>query len=188
MLLILSMASEVKDLNVKNKFEQLYYIYSKYLYAIGYHILKDEHLAADALQQCYFKVFQNIEKVGDLHSRQTKSFLSVIMRNESIMIYNKNKSIAELTGSMDTELYIEDETANIEEILARAELKKELDVYLSRLNKEEGNLLILKYLKEYTHEEIAELLDLSQDAVRQKLSRTRKKLAAIITEAGGIEN
>jgi len=164
----------------KDKFESIYSLYSKYLYAIGLRILKDEDYASDALQNCFLRIFENIHKIKDVDSRQTKSFVCIIMRNESINLYRKKKKMEHVTDSFDKTLYIKDENSEVEEIFARAEIKKDIQVYLKELNEEERDLIILKYLKEYSHEEIADILHISQDSVRQRLSRIRKKLAIVV--------
>jgi RNA polymerase sigma-70 factor (ECF subfamily) len=168
------------DENLNGKFEALYFTYSKYLYSIGINILKDEHYAADALQQCFIKIFENIEKVGEVNSSQTKSFISIIMRNESINLLRKRKTIFNVTDSVDETLYIIDEAADTEEILLKAELRDEIKSCLRKLSKDESNLIILKYVQEYSNEEIAEILGISREAARQRLSRVRRKLAALI--------
>lgn len=171
------------DENLNSKFEAVYFAYSKYLYAIGINILKDEQYAADALQQCFIKIFENIGKIGEVNSSRTKSFISIIMRNESINLLRKRKAAIDVTESLDDALYIIiDETADTEEIVLKAELRAEVRDYLSRLNREESNLIILKYVQEYSNEEIAEILGVSQEVIRQRLSRVRRKLAALIIQ------
>lgn len=169
------------DENLNSKFEAVYFAYSKYLYSIGINILKDEQYAADALQQCFIKIFENIDKIKEVNSTQTKSFISIIMRNESINIFRKRKTAFSVTESADEALYIIiDETADTEEIVLRAELQDEVKAYLCKLNREESNLIILKYVHEYSTEEIAGILGVTQEVVRQRLSRVRRKLAALI--------
>ncbi len=167
--------------NLNSKFEAIYFTYSKYLYSIGINILKDEQFAADALQQCFLKIYENIEKIGEINSTQTKSFVSIIMRNESINIFRKRKIIFDVTEAMEDALYIIiDETANTEEILLKAELRDEINAYLSKLSNEESNLIILKYVRDYSNQEISEVLGVSQEVVRQRLSRVRRKLAMLM--------
>ena len=96
-----------------NKFEEIYHTYSHYLYTIGLRILKDSDLASDALQQCYFKIYQNIDRIKDIKTKQTRSFLGIIMRNESL----------------EEELFIIDESADIEETLAKAAEDDMLDEF-----------------------------------------------------------
>lgn len=169
------------DENSNSKFEALYFAYSKYLFSIGINILRNEEHAADALQQCYIKIFEHIDKIGEINSTKTKSFVSIIMRNESINLLRKIKTSFHVTEPLDDALYIIiDETANTEEILLRSELQDEMKSYLGKLNKEESNLLMLKYVHEYRSEDIADILGVSQEVVRQRLSRVRRKLAAMI--------
>lgn len=171
------------DENLNSKFEAIYFAYSKYLYSIGINILQDEQYAADALQQCFIKVFENMDKIGEINSSYTKSFLSVIMRNESINIFRKRKTIFHVTESMDDALYIIiDEAADTEDIVLKSELRAEISAFLSKLNIEERNLLILRYGREYSNGEIAGILGVSQEVVRQRLSRIRRKLAALMIQ------
>ena len=145
-------------------------------------ILKDETNASDALQNCFMRVFENIDKIDDVTSKQTKSFVSIIMRNESINIYRENKTQNSVTESMEEALYIIVEGSEVEEIFARAELKKEVEFYLEELNEDDRNIIILKYVKEYSHKEISKIINISIDSVRQRLFRARKKLAFCITK------
>ena len=169
------------DENLNSKFEAIYFAYSKYLYSIGINILKDEQYAADALQQCFIKIFENIDKIKEVNSTRTKSFISIIMRNESINLLRKRKTAFSVTDPTDETLYIIiDETADTEEIILKAELQDEIKSYLDKLNREESNLIILKYVHEYSTEEIAGILGVSQEVIRQRLSRVRRKLAALI--------
>jgi len=169
------------DENLNSKFEAIYFAYSRYLYSIGINILRDEQHAADALQLCFIKIFENMEKIGEVNSSRTKSFISVIMRNESINLLRKIKTTYRVTESVDDALYIIiDETADTEELVLKAEMQTEMNFYLSKLNREESNLIILKYVHEYSNEEIADILGVSQEVVRQRLSRIRRKLAALI--------
>lgn len=167
---------------IKNRFEKIYLEYSKYLYSIGINILKDETSASDALQNCFLRIFENIDKIGDIDSKETKSFVSIIMRNEAINIYRKNKIEFSVTKPLEEALYIIEEDSELEEIFARAELKREMEFYLEELNGDDRNIIILKYVKEYSHQEISKILDISEDTVRQRLFRARRKLAVYITK------
>lgn len=172
--------NSTSNISDKEKFESIYFTYSKYLYVIGLRILKDEGYASDALQNCFLRIFENLHKIKEVDSNQTKSFLCIIMRNESINLYRKKKNMEQATDPFDETFNIKDENSEVEEIFARAEIKKDIQVYLKELNEEERDLIILKYLKEYSHEEIANIFHISQDSVRQKLSRIRKKLAIVV--------
>lgn len=180
---MLMMVTTLSDEITKNKFEQIYIKYSRYLYAIGLNILGDKECVEDAMQQSFLKIFKNIDKLSIVESKETKSFVSIIMRNESINIYNKNKVIMSATrplNDIDMDIELEDKSADVEDILARAELKSEMHTYIDELNMEESNIIILKYVREYSSEEISEILNVSQEVVRQRLFRAKRKLASLI--------
>jgi len=182
---MLMMVATLSDEITKNKFEQIYTKYSRYLYAIGLNILADKECVEDAMQQSFLKIFKNIDKLSIVESKETKSFVSVIMRNESINIYNKNKAIMSAIRSLndiDMDIELEDKSADVEDILARAELKSEMHTYINELNMDESNLIILKYVREYSSEEISGILNVSQEVVRQRLFRAKRKLACLIIE------
>lgn len=172
----------IRSGKIKNKFEKVYSTYVKYLYSIGINILKDEHSASDALQNCFLKVFENIDKIRDIDSKETKSFVSIIMRNEATNIYRKSKYENSVTKPLEEALYIIEEGSEVAEIFARAELKREMGFYLKELNEDDSNIIILKYVKEYSHQEISKILGISSDVVRQRLFRARKKLYSCITK------
>ncbi|MGI6728287.1 MAG: RNA polymerase sigma factor [Anaerovoracaceae bacterium] len=167
---------------MKKIFEEVYYTYSAYLYRIGINILQDQELASDALQQCFMKIFENIHKVDQVSSKQTKSFVSVIMQNEALSIYNKRKCMADVTELKEEGSDIIDEDADIDKILARAELKEEVQYYLNVLSEQDCQIINLKYMKEFSYKEIAGLYNVSQDVVRKRLSRAKKRLADLIID------
>lgn len=173
------------DEKTRNNFEEIYYTYSKYLYSIGLNILRDEGLAEEALQQCFLKIFQNIDKINSAETKRAKSFISIIMQNESKTIYRKYKKINSVTIPLEDELYTFDENDNVEEILSRAEIRREMQSYINILSPEEQNILILKYVNDYSYEESSAILDITCESARRRLSRIRKKLAALIIDNEG---
>ena len=128
-----------------------------------------------------------MDKIENINSKQSKSFFGIIMRNESLMIYNKYLSLNHITEPLDEQLFIIDESADIDEILAKAELKRKIQIYLDELNSDDRNILILKYIKDYSNDEIARFLNITQETLRQRLSRARKKIAEKISNSGGKE-
>ena len=47
------------------------------MYCIAVEILRDEHLAEDAVQEAFFCVARNFRKVGKVESVQTRNFLAL---------------------------------------------------------------------------------------------------------------
>ena len=174
-----------------DKFNEIYRIHGKYLYGIGMNILQNEDHVDEALQQCYIKIYENIDKIDDVNAEKAKAYFCVIMQNESNNIFrafNKiNKKRHMTTAQQDKEFgdelsRIADENAEVEEILARAEINQTLLDCFDELEEDQRQLIIMRCLRNYPYEELADVLNISQEAARQRVHRAKEKLAEIIRE------
>ena len=67
----------IEEETEKERFERLYYRYQDLMYCFAVEILRDEHLAEDAVQEAFFCVARNFRKVGKVESVQTRNFLAL---------------------------------------------------------------------------------------------------------------
>lgn len=58
----------------KSRFVQLYHQYRKLMHYEAKRILKDDHLAEDAVQEAFLRIAKNFHKVGEIFCPQTKNF------------------------------------------------------------------------------------------------------------------
>lgn len=179
MIAVLLAFSDEKD---RSKYEQLYVRYRHALYRITKSIVKEEHLAQDALQECFIKVFLNMKRIDEIESEKTRAFLVAIAKNAAIDIYRREKKIKDVTDPEETSLYYVESDFDIEEVFANTELSKALVEYISQLSETERNVILLKYFYSYSDREIAELMDITSGNVRIKLMRAKQKLAKLIIE------
>jgi len=170
------------DERLKSKYEQLYILYGNSLYRIIKSILKEEHISQDALQECFIKVFLNIERIGEIESYRTKAYLTAIAKNVAIDFYRKEKKIEVVTETEDNSLNEIESDFDVEETLANAELSRDLSKYIKELDSKDRNIILLKYFYSYNDIEIASLLGISSVNVRVRLMRSKRKLATLITE------
>jgi RNA polymerase sigma-70 factor (ECF subfamily) len=159
----------------QSKFEALYFEYRNLMFYITNKILNDRGLAEDAVHQAFIKVLENFDKVGEVYCHKTKSYLVTIVRNTAINMYNSRKRRP---------------TVAIEEIFIAVDIGKanqgegidELSVAILELPIIYRDVLKLKYIQGFSSTEIAEMLDISDDAVRKRLERAREKLGEILTK------
>ena len=159
------------------KTDMLYRTYSNQLFYYIKKIIKDEYSAEDVLQNTFILVFRNIDKIKDVDSEMTKSYLYTIARNAAFQHYNKTKKQAAVTIPYDENIIILDEISVMESI-ANAAASEYLDEYLMLLTEEDREILSLKYGHELDYGQISEILDIKNAAARQRLSRAKKRLAA----------
>ena len=88
MLIYLSLLDTQEDIS---KFELIYNTYKKQMYYTANNILKDNYLAEDAVHNAFLRIIDNLEKIDDVNSHNTKGLIVIIVKNVSIDIYRKNK-------------------------------------------------------------------------------------------------
>lgn len=143
--------------------------YQKTLFPYAYNILGSYDDAKDAVQDVVVKYFINrntkIENEG--------SYLIRSVINQSINL-KKRKS---RTSSIKLTLPEPISTENADADITRKEiLSFSLLVLLDKLNPKERAIFILKEAFDYSHEDIAQTLDLSIENSRKLLSRAKTKL------------
>ena len=87
MLIYLSLLDSEEEIS---KFELIYSTYKKQMYYTANNILKDSHLAEDAVHNAFLRIINNLEKIEDINSHKTKGLIVIIVKNVSIDIYRKN--------------------------------------------------------------------------------------------------
>jgi RNA polymerase sigma-70 factor (ECF subfamily) len=159
----------------KNKFEQLYEKYRKLMFYVSNKILNDTYLAEDAVHHAFLSIIENLEKIDEVDSHKTKSYIVTIVRNHSINIYNQRKRhplvpIEEMECSFTEDRYqgIEEEDLLVATILKLPIIYKDV--------------LTLKYVQEYSNNEIAQMLGITEITVRKRIERAKNKMKQILKE------
>ncbi len=160
--------------NEKDKLlvEGLYSRHKDKLFYIAYHILNDRLLAEDAVHNTFVRTIEHLHKIENSNEYQRISFLSVICRNISFDMYNKNRK------TFDNELPVD----NMEERELESAATP-LDIYISNesmnalinaiknMNDTYRDVFTLKYSADCSNETIAKILNISQPTVRKRLER-----------------
>ncbi|MCI5535424.1 MAG: sigma-70 family RNA polymerase sigma factor [Lentihominibacter sp.] len=164
--------------------EALYKRYKNTMTAVAMSFMGNIHDAEDVVQLSMIKVIRNIDKIDDIDSDRCRHFIMVITKNTALNEKNKNKNrktvtldpseMVNITGTCFEDYGIDDKYGFSEEMTA----------LLSELRDVDKDILCLKYGDGYSCSEIGEITDLSETAVRQRLSRARKRLCEIIEEGG----
>ena len=167
----------------KTKFEQLYLTYRNLMFYTAQTILCNEKVAEDAVHQAFINIIENFEKVSDIVSPKTRCYVTVIVRNVSINLYNRQKK-SNMIYFEDLD-YNEDNEDN--EVPGSAEPMNELETadILKALPKQYGDILLLKYHYGYQENEIAELLNITPENARKRVQRAKKCLSKLLTEREG---
>ncbi len=152
-------------------FKKLYDSYADYALRSAYAITRNDNHAADIVQETFIKVYRNIEKFDE--KRSFKPWFYQILLNESRRYMKRqNKQAIAVESEALIDYFHEQDTAY--------ENYDQLDRALDQLSEMHRTVLTLKYINEFTEQEIAGLLELNVNTVKSRLYKGRQRLKAII--------
>ncbi len=158
----------------RSEFEKLYNEYKNEAYYIAYKILDDSALAEDAVADGFLSLAGNFRTFSSLDADKKHGYIIVTIRNSARMILRKNRHHRDDLEYID-EQYTPDEDINRYDRLWIKEC-------VSRLCREDAQILYLRYALELDHKQIARLLGISQTASRKRLQKARQRLAEKLKE------
>jgi RNA polymerase sigma-70 factor (ECF subfamily) len=162
-------------------FEQLVKRYDRRLLRIAQHITHNREDAQGAVQEAFLKVFRKSTQFQ--RNSQFSTWLLRITVNEALMKLRKQHHIRE--GSIAEDFQSEagmgpfelaDGTPNPEERYREAELRDLLRSALQKLQPAVRVVFVLRDVEGISAEETAEVLELTQSAVKARLWRARLEL------------
>ncbi|KVV14678.1 RNA polymerase sigma factor [Flavobacterium sp. TAB 87] len=168
-----------KQKNQKAQFE-VYNRYSKAMYNVAYRIVKDEHFAQDVMQEAFLKAFTKIDTFKE--EVTFGAWLKKIVINYSIDFYKKNNRF-QLEDLGTTVQKVEDDASFFIDNLDLDSLKIS-NVFDSILNLKDNYRMVLTlfYIEGYDHEEISEILKITNANCRTTLNRAKNTLRKKLEE------
>ena len=165
----------------KTKIELLYKKYHKMMLYIAWDILREQMVAEDAVHSCFLRMIKYLDGIDIENERRTKRFIVIMIRHTAINIFNKRKR--EMTYSLDE---MEDWQIPASEDIDFYDLPEENRVILAIKNMPElyRDVFLLKYSSGYENQEIADMLGITEESVRKRISRGKKKLEEILNKEG----
>lgn len=153
---------------------RIYKMYSRSMYNVSFRITGREEDAEDALQEAFISAFKNL---GSYRADATfGAWLKRIVVNKSINVLKKRKH----------ELMPEDEHWDVAEQDAPIDYREELTIGRVKQAIEElpdgyRAVLSLYLLEGYDHQEIAEIMSISESTSKSQLNRAKAKLREKLT-------
>jgi RNA polymerase sigma-70 factor (ECF subfamily) len=153
---------------------RLYKLYSKAMYNVGFRITGNEDDAEDALQEAFISAFRNLDSYrGDA---TFGAWLKRIVVNKAINLVKMKRH----------DPIPDDERWDVAEEPETTEYKGELTI--ERVRQAIGQLpdgyrsvLSLYLMEGYDHQEIAEIMGITESTSKSQLNRAKSKLKEILT-------
>lgn len=165
-------------------FERLMRRYNQRLYRTARSILHNEMDAEEAVQEGWWKAYQNL--AGFRAESSAATWLTRIVVNESLMLLRRNKSRSAVIQSVDAyqspdEAMSSDKPAlNLSEPLRpdeqawHAELRRLIESRIDALPEKYRSVFMLRAVEEMSTAEVAAILDMPESTVRVRYMRARR--------------
>jgi len=162
-------------------FGSLVETYQRPVFALTYRMLGDLSEAEDAAQETFLRAYSRLHQYDPKHKFST--WLFSIANNHCIDRLRKRR--VQFVGLDDSPAVftLEGESARPEQEALAAEQAEEMHALVNQLEPEYRTPLVLRYWNECSYQEIADVMEISVAAVKSRLFRARKQLAALYVEA-----
>lgn len=162
----------MQNVKEREKLKQIYETYKNRMYITACRVLNDPHKAEDAVHEAFVAISKNIEKLEDVDSVSTASYVIKAARNTALnMIKKQNReslfSLDEVCEAQEDDL--------LDELCTKENYRLIVNGIMA-LDEKYRDVLSLYYLNELTVSEIAVTLSRKESTVKQQLSRGRRKL------------
>lgn len=163
----------IEDDADKTKFEMLYRKYHDLMIYTAMQILHHQQDAEDAVHQSFLTLIDNLNRVRDITSKETKSYLIVITEHKAIDILRARKKISDLDyeeelGGLQVELPEENDLANA----------------IAKLPARYREVLLLRYGNGYTNSELGAILGIKSGSVQRLIFRAKETLQKNLEKEG----
>ncbi|MFZ3579142.1 RNA polymerase sigma factor SigW [Virgibacillus sp. DJP39] len=161
-------------------FEDVVTFYQHKIYQHCYRMIGNTHEAEDIAQEAFIRAYMNIDSY-DI-TRKFSTWLYRIATNLTIDRIRKRKPDyyldAEVKGADGLNMYSQLESDNIlpEEEVENLELRGYIHHEISELPPKYRSIIILRYLEEFSLQEISDILDIPLGTVKTRIHRGREAL------------
>jgi RNA polymerase sigma factor (sigma-70 family) len=153
---------------------QLYKLYSKSMFNVGYRITRSEEEAEDVLQEAFINAFRNLDSYrGDA---TFGAWLKRIVVNKAINALNKRKHETIPDDDEQWDVAEEEAVPEYREDLTVERVKESIE----KLPDGYRTVLSLYLLEGYDHQEIGEILGITESTSKSQLNRAKNKLKELL--------
>ena len=157
---------------------RLYNMYERKMYVIAYGILKNKQDAEDAVSESFIKLINNLDKVSDINSSKCKGFITIVVKNTAINIYNKHKK--DIHPDIDEAYDLSG--GDVEEDFLKGFDYESIHNAVNMLKDEYKQALTLKYFYDMKIDDIAKIIGITYDGTLKRIRRAEQSLYKTLSE------
>lgn len=170
LVMYLAMLETAED---QRQFTKLYNTYEKKIYAVALRILVDPSKAEDAVQQTWFQLLRNWERVSALPWTETEGYAVTVAKNAALDIIRSEQRTTAFPEDWDPP--------------AQEDTQAEYDYLVSLIRSLPENyrrILELKCVEEQSNREIAQRLHINESTVSSRVMRGKAMLQQRLEKEG----
>lgn len=158
----------------KDAFSKLYKICYRKVYTYGINIGMTAELTEDTIQELFMKLYTHPERITT--PKTLLPFIFTSIRNSYLNHEKTSKRLLRIdkTASFHFDYLVEDDT--LEKTEEQEQIKKQIARILDSLTPRQREIIYLKFLAQMSYEEIASVMQLSEQAARNLIYRAIDKI------------
>lgn len=158
------------------KFEEFYNKFNKTVFHIANEHVKNKAIAEECVQETFIQLAKNFHNISkDFNDSSVWNFVKIVSKNIAIDTYRKNKNdFSKIVDADITDFYSLSEEDF--DVFDEIQLKSAID----NLPDELKYIFYLKYVCNYSGEEISKILNISHPLVRKRCMIAKQKVKAYL--------
>ena len=154
---------------------ELYRLYSKAMYNTCLRMLRHENDAEDALQNAFVDIFGKLETF--MYQSSVGAWMKRIVVNNCINFLKRQKVTFEV---FEPEVHLTNKTTEDEAVTETIFSVENIKKAMTELSEGYRVVFSLYMMEGYDHEEIAQILHISESTSKSQLSRAKQKIKELI--------
>jgi RNA polymerase sigma-70 factor (ECF subfamily) len=173
-----------------NAYEQIIILYEKKVFGLIYNLIKNYDELEDIAQEVFIKVYRNLKNFKEESSLYT--WIYRITVNVCIDEMKKRRKVVSIDEKIqlddgEVDFQIPDNGKSLEEILEEKDERLRLMNCINKLPESARTMIVLRDIKEFSYQEISEILNINIGTVKSKINRARELLKKLLGGVGTYE-
>lgn len=164
----------------RNAFSKLVQAYQIPVYNLTYRMLGNAQEAEDAAQEAFLRAYKRLNTYEP--DRKFSNWILSIASHHCIDVLRRRRFVWLSVEDNPAVAWLPSDDEQPDEAALRSERAEEVRSMLGRLAPEYRAPLVLRYWHDLSYKEIADILELSEPAVKTRLHRARLQLASLLDE------
>ncbi|MBU5591798.1 sigma-70 family RNA polymerase sigma factor [Clostridium sp. MSJ-4] len=173
----LKLIKEILNGNV-DSFNIIVNKYQSLILKFIYNMIKDKEAAEDITQEVFITVYNKLYMYNSKY--KFSNWILQIARNKCIDYIRKYKRVYE--ANIEEVIGLASKEPSPEQKLEFKELKTNVERFINDLGDIDKQILILRYAEELTFLDIAEIMNMSESAVKRRYYKSRDKFKAFFID------